>query len=265
MKDQISEYLTKVTDYYDRMNAIILKHVGATYQSCLLKDEFNDQDTYRATNIYCATQAGIQPRHYILDAGCGVCGPSIDIAQAFEGVRIEAITLSSAQADTAKYLIKQANLSNQIQTHIGDFHHLPFSDKTFDIVLFLESIGYSYNLLHLLKEVYRVLKPGGIIYIKEPFSKEPPLSKEEQKEIEAVNDIYIYHVTPMSLIADLLEKAGFQSISCRNLSNSFSIKMYGQAMVEYKYGFPFLTDFGKHHFYPFQIFPLFLGDIKAYK
>jgi ubiquinone/menaquinone biosynthesis C-methylase UbiE len=265
MEVNVSEHLTQVADYYNQMNPLILKYVGTSYQSCLLKGDSEEGDAYRATNLYCAAQAGVRSGYHILDAGCGVCGPSIDIARAFEGVRIDGITLSSEQASTARELVKQAQLTSQIQVHVGDFHQLPFENEVFDLVLFLESLGYSYDLLGLFTEVYRVLKPDGILYIKEPFSKEPPFSEQEQQELEAVSKIYFYNLVSMKLTAQLLAEAGFHQVACQDISNIFSMELYNQKMFEYKYGFPFLTEFGKYHFYHFQFIPGFLGEVKARK
>jgi ubiquinone/menaquinone biosynthesis C-methylase UbiE len=261
---EVSQYLEQVRRYYELMNPLILKYVGRTYQSGLLMT--NPQtDPFRETNLYCANQSGIQPGSYILDAGCGVCGPSIDIAQHIEAVRIEAITLSPAQATTARELVQQTGLADKIQIHVGDFHHLPFADEVFDLVFFLESSGYSYDRHLLFAEVYRVLRPGGNLYIKEPFSKESPLSDQEQRELAEMNRIYSYKIARMSEVVEAISVAGFQSVTTRDLSEIVSTKDFDNSIVEFKNGLPFITEFGKFHYYPYQIKPTFFGEIKACK
>ena len=261
---EVSQYLEQVRHYYDQMNPLILKHVGRTYQSGLLMTN-SQTDPFRETNLYCANQSGIQPGSYILDAGCGVCGPSIDIAQHIEAVRIEAITLSPAQATTARELVQQTGLADKIQIHVGDFHHLPFTDEVFDLVFFLESSGYSYDRHRLFAEVYRVLRPGGNLYIKEPFSKEPPLSDQERQELREMNRIYSYKIARMSEVVEAISVAGFQSVTTRDLSEIVSTKDFDNSIVEFKNGLPFITEFGKFHYYPYQIKPTFFGEIQANK
>lgn len=261
---EVSHYLEQVRNYYDGMNPLILRYVGKTYQSGLLTTR-SKADPYRETNLYCAERAGIQPGYHILDAGCGVCGPSIDIAQHIERVKIDAITLSPAQANTARELVQQAGLTDRIQIHVGDFHHLPFADEVFDLVFFFESSGYSYDHQRLFSEVYRVLRPGGILYIKEPFSKEHPLSTQEQQELEELNQIYVYKIAKIKDFIAAISATNFQKISSRDLSEILNMEEINNTMFEYKDGFPSLTDFGKIHYRNFKCLPTFFGEIKAYK
>jgi ubiquinone/menaquinone biosynthesis C-methylase UbiE len=253
------QYMEQVCSYYDTMNPLYLKHVGRTYQAALVND------SARATNLYLASQAGIQPGYHVLDAGCGVCGPSIDIAQAIEGVQIDAITLSPVQAQTARELVQQAGLSERIQIHVGDYHHLPFKSDTFETVFFFESSSHSYNPQRLFSEAYRVLRPGGSLYIKDVFCKEPPLSDQAQQELAELNRVYVLKTPRMSETIEAISAAGFQTVEGRDLSEIISTKIIGKAMFEYKHGFPFLSEFGKYHYLQFQHLRLFFGDIKARK
>ncbi len=200
-----------------------------------------------------------------MDAGCGVCGPSIDIVQSIGDLKVDAITLSTAQAETAKKLIHEAGLTEKIQVHVGDYHHLPFADETFDIVCFFESAGYSYDQQKLFAEVYRVLKKGGKLYIKDVFSKEPPLSKQEQQELAEFNQSYCFQTTQLSETVAAISTCDFQEITAHDMSKIISLEKFGEKMYEYKYGFPFLTEFGKVHYRSFQCLPVFLAEIKACK
>jgi ubiquinone/menaquinone biosynthesis C-methylase UbiE len=261
---EVSQYLEQVRHYYDRMNPVILKDVGKTYQSGLLMTD-SQADPYRETNLYCAAQAGINPGYHVLDAGCGVCGPSIDIAQHIEGVRIDAITLSPAQANTARELVQQVGLTDRIQIHVGDFHYLPFANEVFDLVFFFESTGYSYDHQRLFTEVYRVLRPGGSLYIKEPFTKESPLSDQEQQELAEFNKIYVYKTALISEAVQVISAVGFENVTSRDLSEVFSTQEIYKTMFKSENGFPCLTEFGKSHYRQFQCLPIFFGEIKAYK
>lgn len=254
------QYLEQVCSYYDTMNPLYLKHLGRTYQGGWLAN-----DSACASNLYLASQAGIQPGYRVLDAGCGVCGPSIDIAQAIEGVHIDAITLSPVQAQTARELVQQEGLAERIQVHVGDYHHLPFKADTFETVFFFESSGYSYDRQRLFSEVYRVLRPGGSLYIKDVFCKEPPLSDQEQQELAEFNRIYVYNTPRMSELVEAISAVNFQVVESRDLSGIISIKNTAKAMFEYKHGFPFLSEFGKFHYLHFHYLRLFFGDIKARK
>jgi ubiquinone/menaquinone biosynthesis C-methylase UbiE len=258
-----SQYLEQVRSYYDTMNPHYLQYVGKTYQAGLLVT--SDTDSSRASNLYFASQAGIKPGDRVLDAGCGVCGPSIDIAQNIEDVKIDAITLSPVQANTARELVQQADLANRIQVNIGDFHSLPFADRTFDIVFFFESTGYCCDRQQLFTEVYRVLRPGGTIYIKDVFSNELPLSEQQQQELAEFDRIYVYKTPRISETREAISAASFHEIESRDLGEVVSTKDFVKAMFQYKYGFPLLSDFGQAHYRNFQSLPIYFGQIKAIK
>jgi ubiquinone/menaquinone biosynthesis C-methylase UbiE len=213
-----TQTLPNVNRHYDLVDRR-LGEKGRTYQACLLPG-FNpeDPDIYRLTNLFIANQAGIKPGDYILDAGCGSGGPSIDIAQSIEGVKIEGINLSEAQVNTARKLVHEAGFSARIRIQVGDYHYLPFADETFDIVLFLETTGYSSNLQQLFTEAYRILRPGCTLYIKEIFQKEAPLSESEKQELQKFHQREPHNTRYMQDVQIAIQLAGFQNIEARNLN-----------------------------------------------
>ena len=261
---ETSRYLKKVRDYYDRMNPTILKYVGTTYQTSLLKTD-SDGNSASESNVYFAKRAGIKPGDRVLDAGCGVCGPSIDIAQNIESVTIDAITLSPEQAKTARELVREARLGDRITVHVGDFHSLPFAEEVFNVVFFFGSIGYCYDRQHLFSEVYRVLRPGGSLYIKDPFLKEETLSEEDWHSIAEAEEIYAIKVYRMSELIESISQVGFEGITSDDLTSTVSNENYYKAMVEFKNRIPVLTEFGKSHYPKFSERPTFFGEVKARK
>lgn len=78
---------------------------------------------------------------------------------------------------------------------------MPFSDNSFDTAFGTEVLEHCPDPIIILKEVYRVLKPGGAFFFTVPFLW--PLH-------EVPHDEYRY--TPFSL-SRLMEKAGFDKIN----------------------------------------------------
>ncbi|MFM7910303.1 MAG: PatA/PatG family cyanobactin maturation protease, partial [Microcystis sp.] len=202
----------------------------------------------------------------ILDAGCGAGGPAIDIAQNVTNVKIEGITISEQQAQTAQKLIKQAKLEDRIRIQIGDYHNLPFGDNVFDVVYFFESISYTDNPLRLFSEIYRVLRPGGTIYMKDVFRKEHILSEIEQKDLAEFEKIYaIPPVISLTEMAKILREANFEEVEWHDLSGVVSTEKFVEKMHKSSNGEQKTTNFGKSHYYEFNNLPILFGDIKAYK
>ncbi len=117
-----------------------------------------------------------------------------------------------------------------------------------------------------MSEVYRVLRPGRSFYIKDVFSKELPLSDQEQQELREFDRVYAQYKTPrMTEVMEVIAVVGFQNITSRDLSDIVSNNEFNNAMLEYKNGFQLLTEFGKYHYRKFQCLPIFFGEIKACK
>ena len=105
----------------------------------------------------------------VLDAGCGYAGTAMYIAEK-KKCHVEAITLVDEQVSKAKELIKERGLEKYVNVSVQDFMKTNFKDNTFDVVYGIESICYAYPKKDFLKEVYRILKPGGILIILDGFN-----------------------------------------------------------------------------------------------
>ncbi len=52
---------------------------------------------------------------------------------------------------------------------VADAHHLPFRDGSLDMILFKNVLEHIRDPALAMSEIHRVLKPGGVLYIKLPF------------------------------------------------------------------------------------------------
>ena len=100
------------------------------------------------------------PGQHVLDAGCGVGGTAIFLAET-HGVRVTGLTNCEPQVAVARRFAHERGVAHLVEFKYGDFMELPFPDATFDIVLNHESLCYAVDKLAYLQGVYRVLKPGG--------------------------------------------------------------------------------------------------------
>jgi len=69
--------------------------------------------------------------------------------------------------EIGKQKIEKKNLSNKIEMVIGDSENMPFEDNTFDAITVAFGVRNFETLEKGLKDILRVLKPGGTFVILE--------------------------------------------------------------------------------------------------
>jgi ubiquinone/menaquinone biosynthesis C-methylase UbiE len=102
-----------------------------------------------------------------LDAGCGIGLQCLLLADEV-GItgHVTGLDVSAEMLDYGREMVREAGLSERISFQEGDVAHLPFDDETFDWVWSSDCVGYApWESLPLLRELARVVKPGGIVAI----------------------------------------------------------------------------------------------------
>jgi ubiquinone/menaquinone biosynthesis C-methylase UbiE len=207
IKDNNANQVDRVADYYNTNTNKFLEVYGEIIQA------------FRTTNVedylnYTIKSAELKNNQRIVDAGCGVCGPAIYFANTVPELFIEACTVSNVQAEMAQKKVIEKNLQNRIKVTLGDYHKLPelFSENSFDRVVFLESFGHSKNKKLAIESAWKVLKPGGKLYVKDLFVRESD-NEWEQLRInhicDEINKAYEYEVGNLHEVISALRKIGF--------------------------------------------------------
>lgn len=170
---------------------------------------------------YLLEHSGIRDGQRVLDAGCGVCGPARFFA-ARRNVTIDALTVSPVQIGIARERNEAAGLSSRIRPLLGDFHELTalYGREQFDLVYFLESLSHSPRPGHVIREVYEVLQPGGIVYIKDYFTIPHDDPEEQRRILEVIERIDRTFTVKSAFVAEIereLRAAGFFRLFSRRL------------------------------------------------
>jgi SAM-dependent methyltransferase len=104
--------------------------------------------------------ANFTPDMHILDVGCGVGGSTRRLSHE-TGCCVTGIDLSDEYIDAAERLTQLLNMQERVKFQAASALDLPFDDNTFDGTWSIQMNMNVEDKLGWLKEVHRVLKPGG--------------------------------------------------------------------------------------------------------
>jgi ubiquinone/menaquinone biosynthesis C-methylase UbiE len=110
----------------------------------------------------------IKSSDVILDAGCGIGGSSIFLAEKI-GCNVTGISLSEKQVNKAKELAVNKNVETKVDFKVMNYCATSFPDESFDILWGCESICYADDKELFIKEAWRLLKPGGRLVVADGF------------------------------------------------------------------------------------------------
>ena len=102
-----------------------------------------------------------------LDAGCGIGLQCLSLAESVGPTgQVVGLDISAEMLDYGRKMVKEAGMSERISFQEGNVSRLPFDNNTFDWVWSVDCVGYApLEPVALLKELVRIVKPGGIVAI----------------------------------------------------------------------------------------------------
>jgi cyclopropane fatty-acyl-phospholipid synthase-like methyltransferase len=233
----------KVGDYYNQWQQHYNDVYGDTIQAYRPKDK-------NELMQYIAQSSDIADGMKVLDAGCGICGPAIWLAKHYN-VHITGVTVSQIQVEQSIESIRKNCRSEAIEVLHGDYHELSsmFKADTFDRILFLESLGHAADVSRVIGETYKVLKPGGCIYIKDFYYKEPSdnyWNKRIEKVVANINRLYSYNTLNLNKTLTALRSQNFEIDFVKKFSFSDDISIRYE--FEQRFGIDIFN--GESEFYP---------------
>ena len=97
----------------------------------------------------------------VLDCGCGPGAVTIGLAKAVEPGEVVGVDIEARQIEAARALAAQRGVEN-VRFETGSVYGLPFPDRAFDAVYAQSLLVHLAEPIEALKELRRVLKPGGL-------------------------------------------------------------------------------------------------------
>ncbi|GMR21641.1 MAG: bifunctional demethylmenaquinone methyltransferase/2-methoxy-6-polyprenyl-1,4-benzoquinol methylase UbiE [Gammaproteobacteria bacterium] len=141
--NEINNVFADVAGYYDRVNRVA--SLGLI-------------DWFRKSFI---STIEVKPQQRVLDVCAGTNAVGIALLRKQPSLKVHAVDRSEEMQRVGQ---KQANAQGfHIDSTITDVHTLPFPDNHFDVVT-IQFASRHLRLITVIKEIKRVLKPGGHFY-----------------------------------------------------------------------------------------------------
>ena len=101
----------------------------------------------------------------VLDAGTGPGTLAREIARSQPQLQVYGIDLSEDMIRLAREHARREQLEERVHFATGNVAHLPYPNDYFDLVVSTISMHHWYELEQPLRDLYRVLRPGGRLWI----------------------------------------------------------------------------------------------------
>ena len=109
-----------------------------------------------------AAGLGLSSGTPVLEIGCG---PGvITTAIARMGVTVWAIDSLQEMVERTTAMTHRAGVGSRVFAQVGHVDDVPFADATFDLVVLIGVSEWLVSLTQPLREIFRVLKPGGHLH-----------------------------------------------------------------------------------------------------
>ncbi|HEX2297960.1 MAG TPA: methyltransferase domain-containing protein [Pseudonocardiaceae bacterium] len=131
-------------------------------------------DALKNMNRVLADRVAIRPGERVLDAGCGVGGSSLWLAQE-RGAEVVGITPVASQVAMARRFADRRGMAGRVRFEQADYGATAFPDACFDVVWTLEALCHAPSKAAFYREAARLLRPGGRIVVAEYLRTDRPV------------------------------------------------------------------------------------------
>jgi demethylmenaquinone methyltransferase / 2-methoxy-6-polyprenyl-1,4-benzoquinol methylase len=170
-KEQVAEMFNRIAGRYDVMNRFLSARTDIGWRKKAIRQLKKDNP------------------QVILDVATGTADMAILACKMLAPEKIIGIDISDQMLEFGLKKVEKEGLMNKIQLIQGDSETINFAENTFDAVMVAFGVRNFENLENGLKEMIRVLKPGGRLLILE-------FSKPRQKAVKSLYKLYMKIVAP---------------------------------------------------------------------
>lgn len=172
----------------------------------------------RRQEVGVAELLDLGPSTKVADVGCGVGGPLLNIAKA-TGASITGLNFNAYQIARCRRAARRAGLQGNCSFLLANYLDVPLADGCFDAAYSFEAICHAPDRDLCLRELWRLLRPGGQIALTEwgltsLFDGNHPIHRDIRERVEFANATP--NLATTSQFAAAVRTAGFEVLLSRD-------------------------------------------------
>lgn len=148
-KEQVTQMFNRISGSYDLLNRMLSLGIDVRWRKVLV-----------------GKLRLAQPSR-VLDVATGTADLALAIAEALPAAHVTGLDIAEEMLVIGRTKIEKRGLANRIQLETGDAERLPYPDGSFDAITVAFGVRNFEDLGQGLGEMYRVLKPGGRLFVLE--------------------------------------------------------------------------------------------------
>ena len=170
-------------------------------------------------------------RRQVLEVGCGVGAQIAVLLRRWPELVVTGVDRADVQLSHAREWLSPAIAAGRVRLTRGEGTRLPFPDRSFDGAFVCWVLEHASDPVAILKEIKRVLKPGGVMYVTEVFnaglyaSPARPATEQYWRAFNRYQRDLGGDPDVGAKLADLALRAGFSGITHRYLTPQLDRRM----------------------------------------
>lgn len=148
-KEQVSEMFDNIAPKYDLLNRVLSLGIDTIWRKKMI-----------------AQLKDLQPKR-ILDVATGTADVALQTEKTLKPDHIRGVDISKEMLEIGREKIAKRGLSETITLDLGDSENLPYENDSFDAVTVAFGVRNFENLEKGMREMNRVLRPGGKLVVLE--------------------------------------------------------------------------------------------------
>ncbi|MEY3102976.1 MAG: hypothetical protein RL558_1253 [Bacteroidota bacterium] len=148
-KEQVAAMFNAISPKYDALNRILSAGIDQSWRRKTLRE-------IRATGAL-----------NVLDVATGTADLALALAKGIPGSKVVGVDISSGMLEVGRSKVRANDLEGRVRLDLGDGEQLPYEESSFGAVTVAFGVRNFENLEQGLRDMRRVLEPGGTLAVLE--------------------------------------------------------------------------------------------------